>query len=42
MLTWQEESLVYCDLFSKSDMAEVFLAFAYGCDVAALAKHFHD
>lgn len=42
MLTWQEESLVYCDLFSKSYVAEIFLAFAYGCDIAALSKHFHD
>lgn len=42
LLTWQEERLVYCDLFSKSYMAEVFLAFAYGCDIATLSKHFHD
>ena len=41
-LTRQEESLVHSELFSKSDMAEVFLAFAYGGDIATLPEDLHD
>lgn len=41
-LTRQEESPVHRELFSKSDMAEVFLAFAYGDDFATLPEDLHD
>lgn len=42
LLTRQEESLIHCRLFSKSDMAEIFLAFTYSCDIATLSKDLHD
>lgn len=42
MLTWQKKSLIHRGLFGKSYMAKVFLAFAYGCDITTLSKHFHD
>lgn len=41
-LTRQKESLVHGELFGKSDMAEVFLAFAYGGDIATLPEDLHD
>lgn len=41
-LTRQEESLVHSKLFSESDVAEVFLAFAYGGDIATLSEDLHD
>jgi len=41
-LTRQEKSLVHSELLRKSDMAEVFLAFAYSCDITALSEDLHD
>ncbi|TNN71266.1 hypothetical protein EYF80_018468 [Liparis tanakae] len=41
-LTRQEESPVHRELLSKSDVAEVFLAFAYGDDFATLPEDLHD
>lgn len=40
--TRQEESLIHCGLFSKSDMAEIFLAFTNSRDIATLSKDLHD
>lgn len=40
--TGQEESLIHREFLSKSNVAEVLLAFADGGDVPTLSKHLHN
>lgn len=42
VLTWQVNSLVYHELLTEADVAEVLLALSDGGDLPTLVKHFPD